>query len=186
MKALLTMTALAALTAGCRSTAPAGVQSTQPPTAVPQSDPMMIDGPTNAPANTPIHRALPRAVIYKTNGDYRDNVPVTLNAAGTALISFPAPTDITDLSTPLPLADGYLLDRRGVSENSRFTRYTYAQYRALPAPPAPAALIDSIIPGARVTVIHRLDITLQQALGDTAAVNDLIRRSFRQDDGTQM
>lgn len=181
MKALLTMTALAALAAGCRSTAPASSQTqTQPPTL--QQAPKSIDGPTN----TPIHRALPRAVIYKTDGDYRDNVPVTLNAAGTALISFPAPTDITDFSTPLPLADGYLLDRRGVSENSRFTRYTYAQYRALPAPPAPAALIDSIIPGARVTVIHRLDITLQQALGDTAAVNDLIRRSFRQDDGTQM
>lgn len=186
MKTLLTMTALAAIATGCRSTAPASAaqpqeQPAEPPLTL-QQQPRPLDGP----ADTPIRHALPRAVIYKTNGDYRDNVPVTLNAAGTALVSFPAPSDLTDLSTPLPLADGYLLDRRGVSENSRFTRYTYARYRALPAPPAPATLIDSIIPGARVTVLHRLDITLQQALGDTAAVNDLIRRSYRQADGTQM
>lgn len=144
-----------------------------------QQAPQPIDGP----ANTSIRRALPRAVIYKTNGDYRDNVPVTLNAAGTALVSFPSPSDITDFSTPLQLADGYLLDRRGVSENSRFTRYTYDQYRALAAPPSPTTLMDSIIPGARITELRRLDITLQQALGDTAAVNDIIRRhlnSFQQ------
>lgn len=137
-----------------------------------QQAPQPIDGPSN----TPIRRALPPAVIYKTNGDYRDNVPVTLNAAGTALVSFPSPSDLTEFSTPLPLTDGYLLDRRGVSENSRFTRYTYDQYRALAAPPSPATLIDSVIPGARITELRRLDITLQQALGDTAAVNDIIRQ----------
>lgn len=178
MKALLTMTALAALAAGCRSSAPAtSPEQAQQPT--PRQQPP-------AQADAPIHRALPRAVIYKTDGDYRDNVPVTLNAAGTALVSFPSPSDLTDLSTPLPLADGYLLDRRGVSMNTRFTRYTYDRYRALAAPPTPATLIDSIIPSARVTELHRLDITLQQALGDTAAVNDLIRRKLRQPNGTQM
>lgn len=155
------MIALAAVTAGCRSTADTTLPAVQAEEAAP----------------APMRRALPRAVIYKTNGDYRDNVPVTLSDDGTALVSYPAPTDLTELSTPLPLADGYLLDRRGVSENTRFTRYTYARYRALPASPAPATLIDSIIPGARVTELRRLDITLQQALGDTAAVNDLIRRS---------
>lgn len=178
MKALLTMTALAAIAAGCRSSAPA----TSPDPTPQQQPPEPIGGHSDAP----IHRALPRAVIYKTNGDYGDNVPVTLNAAGTALVSFPSPSDITDLSTPLPLVDGYLLDRRGVSMNTRFTRYTYDRYRELAAPPPPATLIDSIIHGARVTVLHRLDITLQQALGDTAAVNDLIRRSFRTQDSVQM
>ncbi len=182
MKALLTMTVLAAIATGCRSSAPAtSPDPAQQPT--PQQQP---PEPIGALSDTPIHRALPRAVIYKTNGDYTDNVPVTLNAAGTALVSFPAPSDLTDLSTPLPLADGYLLDRRGVSMNTRFTRYTYDSYRALAAPPSPATLIDSIIPGARVTELHRLDITLQQALGDTAAVNNLIRCNLRQLDSPQM
>ncbi len=182
MKALLTMTALAALAAGCRSSAPATSPDPAQSPAPLQQPSESIGGHSDAP----IHRALPRAIIYKTNGDYRDNVPVTLNAAGTALVSFPSPSDLTDQSTPLPLADGYLLDRRGVTMNTRFTRYTYDRYRALITPPAPATLIDSIIPSARVTELHRLDITPQQAMGDTAAVNDLIRRNLRQPDGSQM
>lgn len=182
MKALLTITVLAALTAGCRSSVPASSHDSAPSPTPRQQSAESTGGSTDAPT----HRALPRAVIYKTDGDYRDNVPVTLNAAGTALVSYPAPSDLTERSAPLQLADGYLLDRRGVSMNTRFTRYTYARYRKLDAAPSPATLIDSIIPGARVTELHRLNITPQQALSDTAAVNNLIRSSFRTQNSVQM
>ena len=37
----------------------------------------------------------PKAVIYKTNGDYNDNVPVNLNADRTSFVSYPDPSDVS-------------------------------------------------------------------------------------------
>lgn len=118
----------------------------------------------------------PSAVIYRTNGNYDDNVPVNVSAAG-LLLSYPAPTDLRDAS-PLPLAAGFLLDRRGIGPNTAFTRYTYATYSALPAPPAPDSIMAAIIPGACVTESLTLPMTLTEALADTAAVNAYIRRNL--------
>lgn len=98
---------------------------------------------------------LPMAIIYKTNGDYSDNVPVTLNASRTALLSFPAPSDLTNAS-PLPLEGGFLLDRRGISANTAFTKWSYAEYAALPSTPSQQEIMDNIIPTARVTEIVRM------------------------------
>lgn len=47
---------------------------------------------------------MPRARAYKTSGDYRSNVPVNMNAAHTEIVSFPAPTDLSERSMPLQLA----------------------------------------------------------------------------------
>lgn len=124
-------------------------------------------------ADTPVGVSAPKAVAYRMSGDYADNVPVTLAADG-AIISYPAPGDLTDLSAPLPLADGWWLDRRGISANSVFTRYTYSEYRALPAAPTPAELKASVIPGARVTATLQLPMTVSKATADTAAANAAI------------
>lgn len=115
----------------------------------------------------------PMARIYQMNGDWSDNVPVGMR--GSELVSFPSPGDLTAASRPVRLADGYWLDCRGVGGGTAFTRYTYAQYMALPTPPDPKTLIDAIIPGARVTRIVELPFTMQTARADTAAVNALIR-----------
>lgn len=120
-------------------------------------------------------RALPMAVIYQTNGDYADCVPVTVSDG--RLVSFPAPQDVAH-AWPLRLSDGYLLDRRGINPDSRFTRYSYAEYGALASPPTPEALKSAIIPEGRVTEIRRLPFNLQQALADTARVNRLITDSL--------
>lgn len=126
-------------------------------------------------ADTPAGVTAPKAVAYRMSGDYADNVPVTLAPDG-AIISYPAPGDLTDLSAPLPLADGWWLDRRGISANSVFTRYTFSKYRALPAAPTPAELKASVIPGARVTVTLQLPMTVAEATADTAAANAAISR----------
>lgn len=128
-----------------------------------------------AEADAPVGISAPKAVAYRMSGDYADNVPVTLAADG-AIITYPAPTDLTDRSAPLPLADGWWLDRRGISANSVFTRYTYSEYRALPAAPTPAELKASVIPGARVTVTLQLPMTVAEATADTAAANAAISR----------
>lgn len=117
---------------------------------------------------------IPRAVIYKTNGDYNDNVTITLNRQRTAPATFPDPHDVGANSTPLQLADGWLLDRRGgIGEYSVFLTYTYSQYATLPAPPSIENLMKAIIPGAQVTDAVRLTIPASPI--DTAKCNQLIR-----------
>lgn len=117
---------------------------------------------------------MPKAVAYRMSGDYADRVPVALSADGT-LQSYPAPSDLGPGSTPVALADGWWLDRRGVGIGSVFTRYSYPEYEALAEAPSPAQLLDAVIPGARVTAVMQLPVTLQEALADTAAVNAFLR-----------
>lgn len=124
---------------------------------------------------TPNTAALPKAQIYKMSGDYRLNVPITLGANG-EITSFPAPSDIDPDRLPIIVADGYLLDRRGVSDNSVFTRYTYEEYSKLPQVPTLQQLKASIIPGARVTKVVVLPMNLDKALGNVKAVNEWIKQ----------
>lgn len=120
---------------------------------------------------------LPKAIIYKTNGDYNDNVPVNLNAEGTMLASYPAPTDITQRSTPVVLSDGWLLDRRGVGVNTVFTRYTYSEYMKLPQ--VPEDLMQSIIPGSKVTELVQLPIGHSEAAANPSLCEPYIKDGFK-------
>ena len=117
---------------------------------------------------------MPKAVIYKTSGDFFDRVPITMNRERTKVVSYPAPTDIYPGAMPVRLADGWLLDRRGIGENAVFTRWTYNEYAALSEPPTLAELKSAVIPGSRVTEIRRLPMFTSEAASDTAAVNRLI------------
>lgn len=119
--------------------------------------------------------ALPKAVIYKTNKPLNNHVAVVLGPDRQRLITFPAPSDVSTFSEPLPLAQGWLLDRRGtIGPGTAFLTYTYVDYAALPQAPAPNEIMAAIMPDAFVTQAVRLDITPWQAANDTAAVNRLI------------
>ena len=118
---------------------------------------------------------MPRAIAYRTDGDFADNVPVRYDAVRNALISFPAPSDLRRDCKPVPLADGWLLDRIGVGDNTVYTRYTIDDYSQLPTVPSVRQLIDSIIPDSRVTAIVQLPFTTAEALADTAACNRFLR-----------
>lgn len=122
--------------------------------------------------------AIPKAVIYRTNGDYNNNVPLTMN--GNTIVSFPAPSDVNPSSSaPVQLSDGYLLDRRGIGPNSVFTRFTYAEYAALPSPPSVDALKAAVIPGAKVTEIRELPMNIAEATEATGRINSLIADSLQ-------
>ena len=117
---------------------------------------------TTRPANY-----LPRAVIYKTNGDYNNNVTVRVNPAGDALETYPGPGDVGENSVPVALKGGWLWDRRGgIGPGTRFLTYPYEQYHALPQVPEAETLMKSIIPGARVTAAYRLPILQTEATPD--------------------
>lgn len=133
---------------------------------------------TVAPAGGRPSAYMPRAVIYRTNGDYNNNVTITVNAAGTAPVSYPGPGDVGEQSVPVVLDGGWLLDRRGgIGAQTRFLTYTYSRYHELPAPPAVETLMESIIPEARVTAAYRLPLSAANV--DTAAVNKLIRDGLK-------
>ncbi|MGM9853720.1 MAG: hypothetical protein ACI30N_07120 [Muribaculaceae bacterium] len=167
---ILSLMTLTTMAAACSS----AVKNTE----TPREDAVVI-----APRPTPVTGMrgngasyLPKAIIYKTNGDYNNLVPVNLNPDGT-LLSYPDPTDVGEFSTPLPLADGWLLDRRGgIGTGTRFTRWTYPQYHALPQVPSPQELLQNLVPEARVTEAYRLPINAHPA--DTAACNALIRNGL--------
>lgn len=133
---------------------------------------------TGTTANSVSVNYLPNARIYRMSGDCPELVPVSVSKDGRTLISYPAPTDLTEGSTPVQLADGWWLDRRGVSADTRFTDYTYAQYRALQQAPSPTELLNRLSADCSVTEIRELPMNLTEALNDTARVNELIRKSL--------
>lgn len=119
---------------------------------------------------------IPKALLYRTSGNYIDNVPVQMGSDG-QLISFPAPTDIPANPEPVQLAYGWLLSPVGVSANSVFTKWTYSEYRNLPQTPSTEEIRAAIIPGAKVTMTMQAPMTQSEALADTTAVNQFIMAS---------
>lgn len=148
----------------------------QPPTTVTTTE-MPIPGKMLGGDTTTV-KALPQAIIYKTNGNFNNCVPITLSANRKEIVSYPAPSDINSSALPIQLTEGFLLDRRGVGENTAFTRYTYSEYSTLAQAPSLKTLKESIIEGAEITEIIRLPMTTQEAVADTSRCNNLIRNGF--------
>lgn len=128
--------------------------------------------------SNPTANALPAAIVYKTRANYNNKVPVMLNADKTAIMSYPAPSDVRHLPTPLPLADGYLLDQRGIGNTVAFLSLTYKDYAELPAVPSTDLLMKSIIDKNPLLEMYRLPINFNEAVADTAKVNEIIRSHF--------
>ena len=90
----------------------------------------------------------PPVIVYKTNKDYYDHVPVTLSEDKTRIVSFPAPTDIKingKYTYPTLLNDDYLLDNRGINKNTAFLRFTYDDYYTMDNIPTAERLMNYII-----------------------------------------
>lgn len=111
------------------------------------------------------NNAVPRATVFKMNGDYAGNVAVTLNDDGT-LSYYPAPSDLTSLSSPLPLGDGWYLNRQGIGPKSVFTTYTFDEYRNLPSAPSHEEILKAVIPGSSVTDFCRIPVDASEALAN--------------------
>lgn len=105
----------------------------------------------NAPSTV---KALPSYLIYKMHGDYADFVPITLNAEGNTIISYPAPTDISISQKPVALGNGWFLDRRGIGIYSAFTDFTYEEYSMMDKTPSIDLLMSHIIARKGVSAIY--------------------------------
>lgn len=90
----------------------------------------------------------PDVCIYRMKKDYSHNVPITMNAERTEIISYPAPSDLISggkLCLPDSLHKGYWLDNRGINKNSVFLDYTYEEYASMPKAPSLEELMTHII-----------------------------------------
>jgi hypothetical protein len=99
-------------------------------------------------SSTATYMARPPVLIYKTKEDFNDKVPIMLSADGKSIVSYPDIRDVYfggELAYPTALANGYLLDNRGIGLNVAFMDYTYEQYSKLEQTPTPEELIKHII-----------------------------------------
>lgn len=118
------------------------------------------------------------ALVYKTKADYRNNVPVIMNADKTAVVSYPAPTDVYykgKLAYPTALAKGYWLDNRGISANTAFLKLTYEEYSKLNAAPALEEMGEMIIDKNPFTEIYNLG-NRSRFTNETEEINTLIKK----------
>lgn len=152
--AKLLMAAVVCTISACSSSKPTAV-------AAPQRE-------KDAPAQA---RYLPKARAYRTSAPCSNLVFVNVADNGT-LLSYPDPADITDAARPVELADGWLLDRRGITPNSVFTNITFNEYAAHPSAPSPDELLKSLNRGIRVLEIIELPMRVGEA--DAANANAAI------------
>jgi len=93
-------------------------------------------------------KALPPVIIYKTKSNYDKNVPVIMSEDKKDIVSYPDITDVYyagKLAYPTQLANGYLLDNRGIGKNVAFLRFTYEEYSKLSSTPTKEELLGMII-----------------------------------------
>lgn len=117
-------------------------------------------------------RVMLDATVFKMSGDYANNVAVTLNADGT-LSYYPDPTDISSASKPVSLGNGWWLNRQGIGARSRFLKYTFEEYAALPSVPSQEELIKAIIPGAEVIEFKSVPVPASEAMSRLDEVKKL-------------
>ena len=102
-----------------------------------------------------------KATAFKMSGDYSNNVRVGKDGR---LSYYPAPGDISLSSAPVPLVDGWWLDRQGIGKGYQFTRYTFEEYSQLKETPSAETLLESVIPGAVVTSTRQLSVPASEAM----------------------
>lgn len=175
---ILSLPAIMLLFPACKSAsqATADTASSDVTKSVAISMPIRNSGPDAPPApNVREAKMIPKATAFKMSGDYAGNVAITVDSQGN-LTYFPAPSDISTASEPVALADGWWLNRQGIGINSVFTKYTFAEYAALPSVPTIAELKEAIIPGARVTEVIQLPYNLNEAADNIPSINEFLQK----------
>ena len=120
-------------------------------------------------------------IIYKSKTEYINLVPVTLNSEKTSITSYPAPGDLFrngELALPTQLANGYLVDNRGIGLSTAFTSFTYEEYSKMQQAPSLEELMNSIVDKDPIAELY--DCSEHLALkDDIKKINKLIKSNFK-------
>lgn len=125
---------LVIMTLSCKSQ-----KSSQPPKATASSN--------QAVSFTPIYKAGPRLIIYKTKADYSDLVPIQLSADGKEIISYPAPQDIANKNNfgkPTMLNGSWFVDAQGIGIHTAYLTTRLEDYSKLDKTPSLSAMMAQI------------------------------------------
>jgi len=119
----------------------------------------------------------PPCIVYKTKSDFNQYVPVILSEDKTDISSYP---DIRDvfyngrLALPTGLAEGYLLDNRGIGPDVAFLNISYDAYSKLPKTPGVDELMKSILEKDPLLEMYQCGLRSQYA-DPVDAMNNLIK-----------
>jgi len=119
--------------------------------------------------------ALPPIVVYKMTKDYSKNVAITLSGDKKTIVSYPARTDVSEISYPTPLNKGYWLDNRGISPNTAFLSITYEEYAKLKKTPDLEELYSMIIDKDPIKKMY----ICGRGGGVVPELNTLIKKKFK-------
>lgn len=100
----------------------------------------------------------PPCIIYRTKSDYSMNVPVILSPDKSKIVSYPDRKDIYyngKFATPTPLAQGFLLDNRGIGVQVAFLSYTYEEFSKLASTPPATDLMSLILDKDPLTEMYQ-------------------------------
>lgn len=110
------------------------------------------------PEKNKVQAPAPPVIIYKTRGNYYENVPVGLSSDKSRVVSYPATKDVSQggqFRFPDKLAGGYLLDNQGIGPESGFLKITYAEYHRLAKTPDANELKTQIADDRPFTEMYR-------------------------------
>ena len=114
-------------------------------------------------------------IVYKTRGDFYNNVPVIMSDDKMSVVSYPDIKDISKngkLTYPTYLSNGYLLDHRGINKNVAFLKLTYEEYSKLPSTLRKEEVLSMIIERNPLLEMYSCD-NLQ--IENTDKINGLIQ-----------
>lgn len=93
----------------------------------------VVKAPVGSASSDAIAKPSAKVIIYKTNKDYSQQLPVGMNAARTEVQSYPSVSDIIlgdSLRLPIGLGQGYWLDHQGIGPDHVFSHIRYDEYKS--------------------------------------------------------
>jgi hypothetical protein len=101
---------------------------------------------------------LKNVIIYKTEKDFSNKVPIMYSEKIGSITSYPAPTDVERFKElkPVELSNGYWLDQMGVNLSTVYIDYTLDEYSKLEETPALDTMKEKILGYSPFTELFNL------------------------------
>ena len=119
---------------------------------------------------------LKNVIVYKTENDYSNNVPIIYSERIESITSYPAPSDVKRFIElqPVELSNGLLLDQIGVNPNTVYLEYNLKEYSELDETPTLEIMKSKIIEYSPFSKFYNLGQPNEQN-NSIEKINELIK-----------